>query len=250
MQVQSYTDPKYFALIMSPVADCNLFDYYSIALNDPDKKSLLRSFFGCLANALEYTHSVKIRHRDIKPQNILVKGDRVFLTDFGIALSWEGLSRSTTTADSGKTWLYAAPEVATFEARNTAADVWSLGCVFMEMATVIKGKPVTAMQDFFKQATGNHRFYANVPHLTSWTTECRRLGSDKDDVVFDWVLLMLEEDPRKRPTAATLHHDISVECVKQGVQFSGTCCLENVESSEMEDDEAWDFTGEELTAVP
>lgn len=101
--VQSYTDPKYFALIMSPVGDCSLLEYYSIALNNPDKSSLLRSYFGCLANALQYIHSIKIRHRDIKPHNILVRGDRVFLTDFGIALDWEELSRSTTTADSGKT---------------------------------------------------------------------------------------------------------------------------------------------------
>ena len=108
---------------MAPVGDCNLLEYYSIALGDIDKSSLLRSFFGCLANALQYIHSIKVRHRDIKPHNILVKGDRVFLTDFGIALDWEELSRSTTTADSAKTWLYAAPEVAKYEKRNTAAEV-------------------------------------------------------------------------------------------------------------------------------
>lgn len=253
MQVQSYTDPKYFALIMSPVGDCNLLEYYSIALNNPDKSSLLRSYFGCLANALQYIHSIKIRHRDIKPHNILVRGDRVFLTDFGIALDWEELSRSTTTADSGKTWLYAAPEVAKYEKRNTAADVWSLGCVFMEMATILKGQPISAMRKFFEEESGNYRFYTNISRLTSWADNCRQLGSEKDDVVFDWILLMLEEDPEKRPTAATLHHDISVECTRQGVPFSGTCCLENVESSGIEDeddDEAWDVGGEELTLVP
>lgn len=238
---------------MSPVGDCNLLDYYSVALNDTDKSSLLRSFFGCLANALEYIHSIKIRHRDIKPHNILVKGDRVLLADFGIALDWEELSRSTTTADSGKTWLYAAPEVANYEKRNTAADVWSLGCVFMEMATIIKGKPITTMRRFFEEAGGSYRFHANIPHLTSWADECRQLGSGKDNVIFDWVLRMLEENPKDRPTAATMHHDISVECARQGVPFSGTCCLENVESSGVEDedmDDAWDIGGEEPTLMP
>jgi serine/threonine protein kinase len=82
-KVHSYTDPKYFALLMNPVGECNLSEYYELARGSPDKLSLLRSFFGCLANALQYVHSIKIRHRDIKPQNVLVKGERVYLTDFG-----------------------------------------------------------------------------------------------------------------------------------------------------------------------
>jgi serine/threonine protein kinase len=81
--MHSYTDPKFFALLMSPVGEYNLNEYYNVARGSPDKLSLLRSFFGCLANALQYVHSIKIRHRDIKPQNILVRGDKVFLTDFG-----------------------------------------------------------------------------------------------------------------------------------------------------------------------
>jgi serine/threonine protein kinase len=116
---------------MFPVADCNLFEYYSLASDSTDKLSLLRSFFGCLANALQYVHNIKIRHRDIKPQNILVKADRVFLTDFGIALDWEHLSRSTTTENSGKTWPYAAPEIARFEKRNTSSDIWVCGMRFL-----------------------------------------------------------------------------------------------------------------------
>jgi serine/threonine protein kinase len=238
---------------MSPVGDCNLLEYYKIALNNPDKNSLLRSFFGCLANALQYLHSIKIRHRDIKPHNILVKGDRVFLTDFGIALDWEELSKSTTTADSGKTWLYAAPEVVRYEKRNTSADIWSLGCVFMEVATTLKGHPLSAMRSFFEQETGNSRFYANISLLTPWIDVCRQSEVEKDDVVFDWALLMLEEDPAKRPTAASLHHDINIECARQGVAYSGTCCMEAGESSGLEDesdDEAWGMGPSEVTITP
>lgn len=243
IKAQSYTDPKYFALLMVPVGECNLYEYYIQAHNSPDRLSLLRSFFGCLTNALEYIHSSKIRHRDIKPQNIIVKGDRVFLTDFGIALDWENLSRSTTTADSGKTPIYAAPEVARYEKRNTAADVWSLGCVFFEMATVLKGQTVDAMRAFFAERSGNNRFYANIKEFGAWVDRLLGTGgSPRDDVVFSWVRAMLQEEGKDRPTAASLYADITAECMKHNVPFCGLCCLEAVDSSGVEDgdeDDLW-----------
>jgi serine/threonine protein kinase len=68
-------DLKQFALVMSPVAGGNLATYYSLAAHSINKLSLLRGFFGCIANALQYLHDSRIRHRDIKLGNIFVKGD-------------------------------------------------------------------------------------------------------------------------------------------------------------------------------
>lgn len=229
---------------MSPVGDCNLYEYYELARSSPDKLSLLRSFFGCLTNALQYIHSIKIRHRDIKPQNILVKDDRCFLTDFGIALDWENLSRSTTTADSAKTAVYMAPEVARYEKRNTTADIWSLGCVFMEMATVLKGETVDAMRASFSAQTGNYRFYANMESFPRWARTLRSVGLAKDNVVFRWVRAMLEEVAEDRPTAATLFIDITAESTALCVPFCASCCLDPVDSSGVEDDDEEDLWGQ------
>jgi serine/threonine protein kinase len=57
---------------MSPVADWNLADFLDRGSISPDDRSLLRTFYGCLAVALRYLHENCIRHKDIKPQVCIV----------------------------------------------------------------------------------------------------------------------------------------------------------------------------------
>lgn len=131
---RSYTDPKYVGLLMSPVADCDLKAFLK---RDPfpiDDLHLLRGFFGCLCSAVLYLHNSKCRHKDLKPENILVYTNNVLITDFGTARDWSEQSRSTTTGRSGAyTPGYAAPEVVDEEPRSSSADIWSLGCVYLDM---------------------------------------------------------------------------------------------------------------------
>jgi len=239
LQIGSYTDPKYLALIMSPVADCNLATYYTLAASSEDKMSLLRSFFGCLANALQYLHNSKIRHRDIKPENILIDGSNVLLTDFGLSFDWEHLSRSTTTADSAKTPLYAAPEVAFFEKRkNSSSDIWSLGCVFLEMLTVLRGYPVSAMREFFKSRNDNARYYDNMEGVKEWGRQLSESGSENAIITMKWITGMLEKDHNKRPTASFLFNEI-VNSDAKG-RFCGPCCYGDDmtdDSDEADDDQ-------------
>ncbi|KAK2007078.1 kinase-like protein [Colletotrichum eremochloae] len=110
--VGSYTDPHHLALIMSPIADADLHVHLLRCEQSLDnQKFILRHFFGCLTTALAYIHSKNIRHKDIKPANILVKGDTVYLADFGTSrLCLDG--HLTTNGDSKEgTPRYCAPEV-------------------------------------------------------------------------------------------------------------------------------------------
>ena len=132
--VGSYTDPLYAGIIMEPVADADLRKFLNQASFHPAEYDCIREAFGCLCAAIIYLKGKNIRHKDIKPENILVRQRKIYITDFGIARDWKALGRSTTTGDIGPISLpYVAPEVVGLEPRNTSADIWSLGCVYLDM---------------------------------------------------------------------------------------------------------------------
>ena len=132
--VGSYTDPEYVGIIMEPVADMNLLEFLSQPSFHPVEYDSIREAFGCLCAAFMYLQRQNCRHKDIKPQNILVKQRKVYVTDFGIARDWKALGKSTTTGDVGPiSKAYAAPEVIAREPRNSSSDIWSLGCVYLDM---------------------------------------------------------------------------------------------------------------------
>lgn len=86
-----------------------------------------------------YLHDLGMSHGDIKPQNILVSGDLVKLTDFGSSLLPEEIY--TRTRENGGTVLYSAPEFAGVMHRNKdpkrifKGDIYSLGVLLYHLAT-------------------------------------------------------------------------------------------------------------------
>jgi DNA-binding beta-propeller fold protein YncE len=90
------------------------------------------ALLGQVAEALDAAHAAGIVHRDVKPHNVLVEGDRAFLSDFGLA---KALGESTGEASVVGTAHYMSPEQWRGERVGPAADVYSLGCVLYEALT-------------------------------------------------------------------------------------------------------------------
>lgn len=88
-----------------------------------------------LTSAVEHAHENNIIHRDIKPQNVLVKDDgTVKITDFGIALAHDAVQLTQSDAVLGSAH-YLAPETTRGEAPSNQVDIYALGIVFYELLT-------------------------------------------------------------------------------------------------------------------
>ena len=88
-----------------------------------------------VCEVLDYAHRRGIIHRDVKPQNILLRRDgTVKVTDFGIARALSSVTITQTGTVLGSVQ-YLSPEQARGQPVGRAADIYALGVVLFEMLT-------------------------------------------------------------------------------------------------------------------
>jgi serine/threonine protein kinase len=156
----------------------------------------------CLASAVAYIHSQNIRHKDIKPSNAICKGDEIFLTNFGSAHQFSaGLTSATEGYAAGVTRMYSAPEVIEEDKRGRSADIFSLGCVFAEMTTVIQDRRVEDFHDFRSEPDLDDPeqmtlcYFATAHKVKDW------FASDKKSAAYALICSMMVKDQKGRSTA-------------------------------------------------
>ncbi|EMD96100.1 hypothetical protein COCHEDRAFT_98709 [Bipolaris maydis C5] len=123
----------------------------------PLGESLIQNFVRQILTGLSYLHSRDIIHRDIKGANILVdnKGS-VKISDFGISKRIEastlgGGKKGAQRVSLQGSVFWMAPEVVRQTAYTRKADIWSLGCLVVEMFTGSHPHPnCTQLQAIFK----------------------------------------------------------------------------------------------------
>jgi cyclin-dependent kinase len=95
---------------------------------------ILKSFLFQLLTGVAYCHHHRVLHRDLKPPNLLINREgQLKLADFGLARAF-GIPVRSYTHEVVTLW-YRAPDVLMGSRKySTPVDIWSIGCIFAEMA--------------------------------------------------------------------------------------------------------------------
>ncbi|XP_030447369.1 mitogen-activated protein kinase homolog NTF6-like [Syzygium oleosum] len=212
--------------IIRPPNKENFNDVYIVyELMDTDLHQIIRSsqaltddhcqyFLYQLLRGLKYVHSANVLHRDLKPSNLLLNANcDLKICDFGLA-------RTTSETDFMTEYVvtrwYRAPELLLNCSEYTAAiDVWSVGCILMEIVTretLFPGKDYVQQLGLITELLGSpddsdlgflrsdnaRKYVKQLPHVS------KRSFSQKFPTVsplaIDLAEKMLVFDPSKRIT--------------------------------------------------
>lgn len=228
--VGTYTYRQFLGLLLWPVAVCDMATFFedfetmlgencttddeqsarltALGLPCESQASLhshgcefLYSKIGCLVSAIAYLHEQKVRHKDLKPSNVLLSRNNLWVTDFGTSTDFSLLSTSATENGERGTPKYFAPEVAAFKPNGRSADVFSLGCIFLEILTAVKYGTLGPMKMSRPAMDGS--FQSNLNSRQQWL-QMLNAESPRHKHLLCEIEDMLDIDPQKRPTAFEL----------------------------------------------
>lgn len=146
---------------------------------------LVAVYISQVLEGLQYLHDQGVCHRDIKAANILaIKDGSVKLADFGVATQAHLADNSVV---GSPFWM--APEVIEQSGASTASDIWSVGCVVIEL---LEGRPP----------------YSHLPQMSAlWAIvqhDQMPIPEGSSPVVKDFLLHCFQKDPNLRVSAKKL----------------------------------------------
>jgi serine/threonine protein kinase len=189
--------------------------------------SYLDRTIGCIAGAVAYLHKQEIKHKDLKPSNILLSPNGLWVTDFGTATDFSVLTTSATENGERGTPKYFAPEVAVYAPCGRAADIFSMGCIFLEIITLCIGYSLEETMQL--RSKNDKSFHANLEDIVMWFRRGRIASRTcADEHLMGLIRSMMEKGPDDRPTADKVEEEIvmisGLASVNGGSPYCNPCC--------------------------
>jgi serine/threonine protein kinase len=132
--VGTYSLQWEFYMLLHPFADMTLSDFLSSPkpkfVDDTSKNWILNTIV-CLSIGLSHLHEAGVVHRDIKGNNILLKGGHVFISDFGLGYQADNPSQHMPSKVGNPKYL--AIEAEDNKKYPRKADVYSIGAIMSEL---------------------------------------------------------------------------------------------------------------------
>ncbi|KAI4906485.1 hypothetical protein J4E90_010559 [Alternaria incomplexa] len=190
--------------------------FVSLSLTGNDGQQTLKSTIaylwktiGCIASAVSYLHSSGIKHKDLKPSNVVLSANGLWVTDFGSATDYSILSSSLTDNGERGTPKYFSPEVARWDPSRSASDIFAMGCVFFEIFTLCMGYSLETTQTL--RARGDRSFQANLDSITHWFDNDEDLSRrPADEHLIGLIRHMMKPEPKDRPKASQVEEQIAL----------------------------------------
>lgn len=152
-----------------------------------------------LLSALAHAHAQNLIHRDVKPENVILRESdgTVKVTDFGLARAVSSQTMTSGSATLLGTVAYLAPEQVEFGRADMRSDVYASGLVLYEMLTGCK-----AFEGDAPISVAYQHVHGEVPAPSAKVPE---LPQEMDDL----VALATAKDPDDRPAdAAEYLHEV------------------------------------------
>ncbi|XXQ35533.1 Protein kinase domain-containing protein [Plasmodiophora brassicae] len=155
---------------------------------------LIRNYTRQILNGLAYLHEHGVVHCDVKGSNVLVSNEGVVkLADFGAAKLVQDVCEGNPSVAVCGTPNWMAPEVVIQKGYGPPADIWSLGCTIIEMATGrAPWDPKLSQIEILVVLSQSDRTPTIPSHLS--------------DAARDFCSQCLQRDVTRRPTVNDLLH--------------------------------------------
>ncbi|XP_022085399.1 serine/threonine kinase-like domain-containing protein STKLD1 [Acanthaster planci] len=202
---------------------CIVMEYYKMgdldkALNIKRKQQVkveevvLKKWIGQMLEALVFVHNKQVIHRDLKPSNVfLTENLDVSIGDFGVATVMGDARTKTRTTVGSMIWM--APEVLE-RPYDERSDVWSLGCIILEMATC----------RFLDRAQVNAVLFDVKQSVNLLEEILEKVQEDYSKDLAQLIRAMLRKNFQQRPTTSEL---LDLPYIKECLALSQSHIAEN-----------------------